>query len=381
MHGNRGLRVVAMASLVATIVAGRYAPAAQAATAAADPSVSVDLDRDVYRLGDSITGTLTVTNRGDADAEAGVAVHVFETSMHISSIDWGAFTRTNTTMAVLNRPMAAGETLKVVVHASATGFLLAPSSTSFTGRVDYTGDATKTNNWDQVAAAYDTSGQTALVSGTVFADTNRDGVRQSGEPGGELAGPSLWWAPGQGQGVGIHADGRYSFTGIIGQGYELHFDVYDSATNVGTSERVYTFTLGSGGRTVNYGVAPKNAPTSVPTTPGATSTPAHPATPGPAPSTPRTSGSSVALNGGGSGTNSNPVVVGASVSPTQYGEPTDTPTGEAAGSAASDLVVDARRSDTSGSSTWPWLVLGLAILAGIGFVFGRRAYRARSADE
>ena len=361
-----------VAGMLGIVGGGVIAAAPAQAVSGPDPAIAVALDRSTYRLGDVITGTFTITNRGDAPA-AGIVVHVFTQSMHIDLIDFGDFRQTNVTDGVLDRELAAGETVHLIIHASATGFLLAPSVTSLTGRIDFTGDVDRTNNWREVTANYDTFGSTAVVNGIVFADANRNGVRDAGEAGGLLAEPSLWWAPGQGQGVGIDALGEYSFTGIIGQQYELHFDPYQPDKFAGTSARIYVFVLAAGGRAIDFGVADLNAPT--PTLPVPTITTTDPA-PG-APNPGLASGPDRVARVGGVDTESEL----STVAPTQP-VPSSVPTTADATEPNHARTVAGASSGSGGSSSrWLWLVsggFGLIVLTAGGRLVMRRR---RLADE
>jgi uncharacterized repeat protein (TIGR01451 family) len=358
-----------VAGVLGVVLGGGPAAIPAQAASGPDPSITVALDRNTYRLGDLITGTFTITNRGNAPA-AGVVVHVFTDFIHIDRIDFGEFRQTNVYDAVLDRELAAGETVHLTIHASATGFLLAPLTPSLTGRVDYTADVDRTNNWNQVLANYDTSGSIAVVHGTVFVDANRDAVRQEGEVGGFLAEPSLWWAPDQGQGVGITAAGEYSFTGIIGQQYELHFDLVDPSKYVGTSARVYVFTLDAGGRTIDFGVVDPSEPTPTSPPPTPTTTAPTAAVPG-APNPGSPGGGLRMVNGVDTGAESS------TVGPTQSAPPSTT-TDSAAAAPQPDptrTVAGVPSGAGESASWWPWLVVsvvGLVGLAGTGWLVLRR---------
>ena len=366
----RSLPRALVAGVLGVVVGGGLAAIPAQAASGPDPSITVALDRNTYRLGDLITGAFHNIDP-EMPPAAGVAVHVFTDFMHIDRIDFGEFRQTNVTDAVLDRELAAGETVHLTIHASGTSFLLAPLIPALTGRVDYTADVDRTNNWNQARANYDTSGSIAVVHGTVFVDANRDAVRQSGEVGAELAEPSLWWAPGQGQGVGITAAGEYSFTGIIGQQYELHFDLLDPATYVATSARVYVFTLDAGGRTIDYGVVNPNEPT--PTSPASApiTTPPVPGAPG-APN----QGSRAARMVNGVDTEAESSTMG----PTQSAPPSTTTDTVAAAPQpdSTRTVAGVPRGAGESSSWWPWLVVsmvGLVGLAGTAWLVLRRRRR------
>lgn len=267
-------RRTAVAAVAMSIVTtGIITPDRAAANASGpDPSVAVAFDKPEYTIGDAIKVTITVQNRGGEPA-TGVQLSYSSSKVTGATADWGEFRQTTIRAAVLDRDLLAGESLTVTVRGTATGYQVVPTFVLLSASVRAQVDAVPGNNYLEDGASLNSNGYSATVGGTIFADVNRNGARDSGEVVVTELSPGFWKA-----GIGVSlpvVQGTYSFKGLIGEDYDIRVGPLEDDW-IPTTPARRTFTLTAAGAVVDFGVVPVRA--------------APPPVPAPAPVPPPSSG-------------------------------------------------------------------------------------------